>query len=241
MDYPDDPWNTPDPNKAQPRPVAPRANGTDDASPALNGAGLFATSPSDGLPKRTTSTFTTTAASSRAGDADSRHNTASTAQSPGGGWEYFGGSPSTGTGGVGVGAGAGSSGGFNDAVNPSGQAAAPFGIPEDGGNPGGEQPARLPSRTLGSGRTGSSIEENILVVLMPEKEGMFMFQHHNYEVTSSRRGSKVIRRYSDFVWLLDCLHKRFPFRVLPLLPPKRVAGKAPPNGYYEDEPMLNDA
>lgn len=50
-----------------------------------------------------------------------------------------------------------------------------------------------------------------------------MFQHHNYEVTSQRRGSKVVRRYSDFVWLLDCLHKRYPFRMLPLLPPKRVA------------------
>lgn len=61
------------------------------------------------------------------------------------------------------------------------------------------------------------------MTLLPEKEGMFMFQHHNYEVGSSRRGSKVIRRYSDFVWLLDCLHKRYPFRVLPLLPPKRVA------------------
>lgn len=68
------------------------------------------------------------------------------------------------------------------------------------------------------------MEERIVVTLMPEKEGLFLFQHHNYEVTSSRRGSKVIRRYSDFVWLLDCLHKRYPFRVLPLLPPKRVAG-----------------
>lgn len=58
---------------------------------------------------------------------------------------------------------------------------------------------------------------------MPEKEGVFMFQHHNYEITSQRRGSKVIRRYSDFVWLLDCLQKRFPFRMLPLLPPKRVS------------------
>lgn len=74
-----------------------------------------------------------------------------------------------------------------------------------------------------SGRTGSSVEENILVTLMPEKEGMFMFQHHNYEVSSQRRGSKVIRRYSDFVWLLDCLQKRYPFRILPLLPPKRMA------------------
>lgn len=66
------------------------------------------------------------------------------------------------------------------------------------------------------------MEENIVVTLMPEKEGMFMFQHHNYEISSIRRGSKVIRRYSDFVWLLDCLHKRYPFRVLPLLPPKRM-------------------
>ncbi|KAG6052401.1 hypothetical protein E4U17_005829 [Claviceps sp. LM77 group G4] len=74
-----------------------------------------------------------------------------------------------------------------------------------------------------SGRTGSSLEETVIVALMPGKEGMFLFQHHNYEITSHRRGSKVIRRYSDFVWLLDCLHKRYPFRALPLLPPKRVA------------------
>src|SRR4051794_41043581 len=48
---------------------------------------------------------------------------------------------------------------------------------------------------------------------------------HNYQVASARRGSKVVRRYSDFVWLLDCLQKRYPFRQLPLLPPKRVGGK----------------
>ena len=55
---------------------------------------------------------------------------------------------------------------------------------------------------------------------------MFLFQHRNYEITSVRRNSKVIRRYSDFAWLLDCLHKRYPFRQLPLLPPKRVASKS---------------
>jgi hypothetical protein len=27
--------------------------------------------------------------------------------------------------------------------------------------------------------------------------------------------------------LLDCLHKRYPFRQLPLLPPKRVGSKFP--------------
>ena len=60
---------------------------------------------------------------------------------------------------------------------------------------------------------------------LQEKEGMFMFQHRNYEVASTRRNSKVIRRYSDFVWLLDSLHKVYPFRQLPLLPPKRVASE----------------
>ncbi|KAF4551325.1 Sorting nexin mvp1-like protein [Elsinoe fawcettii] len=80
------------------------------------------------------------------------------------------------------------------------------------------------ARPLGSGKkTGSSIEEEITVGLLDEKEGMFLFQHRNYEVVSTRKNSKVIRRYSDFVWLLDCLHKRYPFRQLPLLPPKRVA------------------
>jgi len=71
--------------------------------------------------------------------------------------------------------------------------------------------------------TSKGVEEVVTVNLLDEKEGMFMFQHRNYEVASVRRNSKVIRRYSDFVWLLDCLHKRYPFRQLPLLPPKRVA------------------
>ena len=73
--------------------------------------------------------------------------------------------------------------------------------------------------------TSSGVEEVITITVLPEKEGVFMFQHRNYQVTSPRRGSQVVRRYSDFVWLLDCLQKRYPFRLLPLLPPKRVAGK----------------
>lgn len=88
---------------------------------------------------------------------------------------------------------------------------------------GGDGPGAIP-RPLGAGkRTGSTIEEEITVNLLDEKEGMFLFQHRNYEVASTRKNSKVTRRYSDFVWLLDCLHKRYPFRQLPLLPPKRVA------------------
>ncbi|CAI7662398.1 unnamed protein product [Penicillium manginii] len=79
-------------------------------------------------------------------------------------------------------------------------------------------------RSLGIARTTNpNVEETVTITLLPEKEGMFMFQHRNYEVKSARRGSTVVRRYSDFVWLLDCLQKRFPFRQLPLLPPKRVS------------------
>ncbi|PYH45599.1 sorting nexin Mvp1 [Aspergillus saccharolyticus JOP 1030-1] len=91
-----------------------------------------------------------------------------------------------------------------------------------GGSDQGDPNARR--RSLGIGRvTNTRMEEVITITLLPEKEGMFMFQHRNYEVKSARRGSTVVRRYSDFVWLLDCLHKRYPFRQLPLLPPKRIA------------------
>ncbi|KAJ5760308.1 hypothetical protein N7520_007464 [Penicillium odoratum] len=91
-----------------------------------------------------------------------------------------------------------------------------FGPPEDPDLTSRRRP--LVTRT-----TNPQIEETVIINLLPEKEGMFMFQHRNYEVKSARRGSTVIRRYSDFVWLLDCLQKRFPFRQLPLLPPKRVS------------------
>ncbi|KAJ5785340.1 uncharacterized protein N7503_010552 [Penicillium pulvis] len=92
--------------------------------------------------------------------------------------------------------------------------------------PPGDDPSDLTPRRRPVGvtrTTNPQIEETVTINLLPEKEGMFMFQHRNYEVKSARRGSTVVRRYSDFVWLLDCLQKRFPFRQLPLLPPKRVS------------------
>ncbi len=92
---------------------------------------------------------------------------------------------------------------------------------DDQGNRNSSNPARA---TGGSAALSQGTGEVITITMLPEKEGMFMFQHRNYEVKSIRRGSSVVRRYSDFVWLLDCLHKRYPFRRLPLLPPKRVAG-----------------
>jgi len=106
------------------------------------------------------------------------------------------------------------------ALGDNGFGAAPVG--------GGSNPPPELGRSIGRmGPGGSGSEEVITITAIAEKEGMFLFQHRNYEVASSRRTTKVVRRYSDFVWLLDCLHKRYPFRQLPLLPPKRVGSEYP--------------
>lgn len=83
--------------------------------------------------------------------------------------------------------------------------------------------SRQPQRPASAGvAVPKGTGELVTITTLPDKEGMFLFQHHNYEVKTIRRGSTVVRRYSDFVWLLDCLQKRYTFRRLPLLPPKRI-------------------
>jgi len=154
---------------------------------------------------RTTSNFTTTSESTTH-QTTTRH-TVERRESGGGGWGGYNGGPS-------------------DPFPGAGLGGEGFGAPPSGD--GGSNPPGL-GRSLGGGRIASTgPEETITVTTIAEKEGMFMFQHRNYEVASARRNSKVIRRYSDFVWLLDCLHKRYPFRQLPLLPPKRVASEYSP-------------
>ena len=82
---------------------------------------------------------------------------------------------------------------------------------------------------------------------IPEKEGL-VFKHINYLIShtikyseeyvqndsnnnnnnnsSSNNGeTKVIRRYSDFAWLVEVLWKKYPFRLIPELPPKKFACK----------------
>ncbi|MBE7179724.1 MAG: hypothetical protein INR71_00695 [Terriglobus roseus] len=158
-------------------------------------------------PLRTTSTFTTNASDGASG-ADASGAGANSGASDNSGWGNFNPAPNqqfrdSGIGGEGFG-------------SPSGAGAG-----AGGGGPPGQSGI---NRSISASRVaGSGVEEIVTVATIPEKEGMFGFQHRNYEVASARRNSKVIRRYSDFVWLLDCLHKRYPFRQLPLLPPKRVA------------------
>jgi hypothetical protein len=65
--------------------------------------------------------------------------------------------------------------------------------------------------------------EEVTVTVAPEREG-FIFKHVNYIVTNEKRSSIVLRRYSDFWWLLEVLLRRYPFRSLPNLPPKKLGG-----------------
>ena len=66
--------------------------------------------------------------------------------------------------------------------------------------------------------------DEVTVRLRSELAG-FIIKHNVYVVSSSLRGSSVTRRYSDWVWLAECLVKRYPFRCLPVLPPKRIASE----------------
>lgn len=190
-----DPWGSPQLHKGHNHDAVPRTNGISRAE--VNGVHE---------PVRTTSTFTTTSVGESGNGNNPSLPPGNTTAPTSNLWGSYDASPSlpfgapTGSGAGGDGFG-GDSGGDEDRPVPT-----------------------IPTRSFGGGRVTGGVEEIIQITLLPEKEGMFMFQHHNYQVSSSRRGSKVVRRYSDFVWLLDCLQKRYPFRQLPLLPPKRVGG-----------------
>lgn len=69
----------------------------------------------------------------------------------------------------------------------------------------------------------------VVIEQLPDKEGL-LFKHTNYLVrhlvalphTEPNNDRSVIRRYSDFVWLQEVLLKRYPFRLIPELPPKKI-------------------
>ncbi|XP_051877238.1 sorting nexin-8a isoform X4 [Pristis pectinata] len=61
----------------------------------------------------------------------------------------------------------------------------------------------------------------VQVELIPEKKGLFL-KHVEYEVSSQRFKSSVYRRYNDFVVFHEVLLQRFPYRMVPALPPKRM-------------------
>ncbi|XP_064631538.1 sorting nexin-8-like isoform X2 [Lineus longissimus] len=65
--------------------------------------------------------------------------------------------------------------------------------------------------------------DTIKVELVPEKKGLIL-KHVEYEVTSQRYKVTVLRRYNDFLALHELLLQRFPYRMVPRLPPKKMMG-----------------
>ncbi|XP_054282836.1 sorting nexin-8-like [Macrosteles quadrilineatus] len=63
--------------------------------------------------------------------------------------------------------------------------------------------------------------DTIDIELVPEKKGLFI-KHVEYLVSSKRFDSRVNRRYNDFIALYEVLLNRFPYRLIPKLPPKRM-------------------
>lgn len=68
---------------------------------------------------------------------------------------------------------------------------------------------------------GSSSELNIVVKVVPEKKGLFL-KYSEYEVKSKALDTVVRRRYRDFVVLYTYLMERYPYRMIPILPPKQL-------------------
>jgi hypothetical protein len=65
-------------------------------------------------------------------------------------------------------------------------------------------------------------QDVIQIQICPQEKTLF--GHVNYTISSSVHNSKVIRRYSDFLWLQDVLLKKYPFRIITALPPKKAVG-----------------
>ena len=63
----------------------------------------------------------------------------------------------------------------------------------------------------------------IKVELVPEKKGIIL-KHVEYEVTSRNYKASVLRRYNDFVAFQEMIMTRFPYRLVPRLPPKKMMG-----------------
>nr|XP_020659946.1 sorting nexin-8 isoform X2 [Pogona vitticeps] len=66
-------------------------------------------------------------------------------------------------------------------------------------------------------------KDAVQVELIPEKKGLFL-KHVEYEVSSKRFRCSVYRRYNDFVVFHEMLLQKFPYRMVPALPPKRMLG-----------------
>ncbi|CAO3638584.1 unnamed protein product [Cunninghamella echinulata] len=63
----------------------------------------------------------------------------------------------------------------------------------------------------------------ITINLIPQKQGR-IFKHVNYLMKSQLNQTAVKRRYTEFYILWESLIKRYPLRIVPNIPPKKIQG-----------------
>eukprot|EP00043_Microstomoeca_roanoka_P030320 m.25860 g.25860 ORF g.25860 m.25860 type:complete len:539 (-) comp9936_c1_seq1:263-1879(-) len=68
------------------------------------------------------------------------------------------------------------------------------------------------------------LEEGEFIQVSIGKEEGLIKKHTTYSIFSKRRNSTFVRRYSDFEPFDALLRKRFPYRIIPQLPPKTFGG-----------------
>lgn len=79
-----------------------------------------------------------------------------------------------------------------------------------------------PSIDLDSFEYLPTASPSVLINVKTDNAGSFLLKHTEFELAGvfSKSEVKATRRYRDFVWLHDALAARFPFRNVPVLPPK---------------------
>ncbi|KAG1808710.1 uncharacterized protein BJ212DRAFT_1280366 [Suillus subaureus] len=108
----------------------------------------------------------------------------------------------------------------------------PWSVPRFGSNGGGSDFAAPRSATTINGGAVSSLAgsglprewwkmQETVDVTIQGQQGFILNRYTVYEIITEH-GTPVHRRYSEFAFLWDCLVRRYPFRLLPALPPKRV-------------------
>lgn len=67
-----------------------------------------------------------------------------------------------------------------------------------------------------------TVPPSLFVKVQNTNAGSFLLKHTEFSVSGTFSNSEIgcMRRYRDFVWLHDCLVALYPFRCVPLVPPK---------------------
>uniref|UniRef100_A0A182MQ76 PX domain-containing protein n=1 Tax=Anopheles culicifacies TaxID=139723 RepID=A0A182MQ76_9DIPT len=109
-------------------------------------------------------------------------------------------------------------------------------IPETLRQQGALSPGQGPSSSSSSATTSISVtiasvgddlterelnESHVSVKIVPEKKGLFL-KHSEYEIKLKGIEKTVRRRFKDFVTLHRYLAEKYPYRLLPALPPKQL-------------------